>query len=235
MQYVHFCNEATTLNEVIEPPPTFSTIKPRGRKVQETRRRIAEASLRLYQRDGYSRTTLAAIAGAAGVSARTLYLHFPTKEDTLKYWREDGFAHLLPGIMAQLPPGLSPVDAAIAGSYRLLETQDPAHSEVIDRLLESDLALLPHKHAISVLIEYLLFESLCLAWPAPQSRLPLRRIAALVAGAMRVAMDRWREEGATAPIAEWLAEELAIVRPVLAAAERACAKRLPAPAGAADS
>lgn len=210
------------LSEPTQPVAGFSTIRPRGRKVQETRRRIAEASLRLYQRDGYSRTTLAAIASEAGVSARTLYLHFPTKEDTLKYWREDGFAHLLPGIMAQLPSGLSPVEAAIAGIYRLLATQDPDHSEIIDRLLESDVSLLPHKHAISVLIEYLLFDSLCRAWPRPEARLGLRRIASLVAGAMRVAMDRWRDEGARAPIAQWLAQELAIVRPVLAVAQESC-------------
>jgi AcrR family transcriptional regulator len=48
-----------------------------------TRRRIAEAALELFQRQGYAETTIDQIAAAAGVGRRTIFRHFPTKEAIL--------------------------------------------------------------------------------------------------------------------------------------------------------
>src|SRR5580704_12931557 len=45
----------------------------------ETRRRIREAAEKLFLRDGYVPTTMTAVASAAGVAERTVYLVFPTK------------------------------------------------------------------------------------------------------------------------------------------------------------
>lgn len=45
----------------------------------ETRRTLAEHALRLFQQQGYDETTVEEIASAAGVSARTFFLHFATK------------------------------------------------------------------------------------------------------------------------------------------------------------
>jgi AcrR family transcriptional regulator len=45
----------------------------------ETRRTLAEHALRLFQERGFDETTVDEIAAAAGVSARTFFLHFPTK------------------------------------------------------------------------------------------------------------------------------------------------------------
>jgi len=45
----------------------------------ETRRLLAEHALRLFRDDGFEETTVEAIAAAAGVSARTFFLHFSTK------------------------------------------------------------------------------------------------------------------------------------------------------------
>jgi len=51
------------------------------REVQrlETRRTLAEHALRLFSTNGYDETTVEDIAGAAGVSPRTFFLHFSTK------------------------------------------------------------------------------------------------------------------------------------------------------------
>ena len=48
-----------------------------------TRRRIAEAALELFQRQGYAETTFDQIAAAARVGRRTIFRHFPTKEAIL--------------------------------------------------------------------------------------------------------------------------------------------------------
>ena len=59
----------------------------RERRKVETRQLLQRQALRLFRRDGYDQTTMNAIAEAAGVSAMTVYRHFPTKED-LVIWDE---------------------------------------------------------------------------------------------------------------------------------------------------
>src|SRR3954454_24921949 len=44
-----------------------------------TRDRICSAAEDLFLRDGYARTTIRAVAGAAGVAEATIYLAFPNK------------------------------------------------------------------------------------------------------------------------------------------------------------
>jgi AcrR family transcriptional regulator len=60
-----------------------ATIGLRERKKQQTREALARAALRLFVDRGYDETTLADIAEAAGVSTRTIFAYFPSKEDIL--------------------------------------------------------------------------------------------------------------------------------------------------------
>ncbi|APE23103.1 MULTISPECIES: TetR family transcriptional regulator [Streptomyces] len=53
----------------------------RERQRTETRRAIQAHAVRLFTGRGYDEVTVADVAGAAGVSAMTVYRHFPTKED----------------------------------------------------------------------------------------------------------------------------------------------------------
>ncbi|MEA2176884.1 MAG: hypothetical protein QOG77_181 [Solirubrobacteraceae bacterium] len=49
-----------------------------------TRRAILDAAQRLFERDGYAASTMAAIAAEAGVSAKTVYLAFESKSGVLR-------------------------------------------------------------------------------------------------------------------------------------------------------
>jgi TetR/AcrR family transcriptional regulator, regulator of autoinduction and epiphytic fitness len=56
----------------------------RARQARETRRRIVEAAARLFVRDGYAATSVAAIAEAAGVAVPTVYAAFRSKAGLLR-------------------------------------------------------------------------------------------------------------------------------------------------------
>src|SRR6185436_16097443 len=49
-----------------------------------TRLEILEAAQRLFERDGYVATTMAAVAAEAGVALKTVYLAFETKGGLLR-------------------------------------------------------------------------------------------------------------------------------------------------------
>ena len=67
------------------PVKTRSYNSPRRREqAAATRRQILEAAQPLFERDGWSETTMAKIAEAAGVSLKTVYLGFETKSGVLR-------------------------------------------------------------------------------------------------------------------------------------------------------
>lgn len=51
------------------------------RRHAETRTQIADAAVRLFIERGFAETTMDDVAEAAGVSRRTVYRHFPSKDD----------------------------------------------------------------------------------------------------------------------------------------------------------
>lgn len=56
----------------------------REEQARQTQRRILDAALRLFLEQGYTATTMAAIAAAAGVSAQTVYKAFGSKPALVK-------------------------------------------------------------------------------------------------------------------------------------------------------
>jgi AcrR family transcriptional regulator len=53
----------------------------RESKKLRTRQEIADAAMRLFAKHGFDRVTVADVAADAGVSEKTVYNYFPTKED----------------------------------------------------------------------------------------------------------------------------------------------------------
>jgi AcrR family transcriptional regulator len=81
MQY--YCMIAVILHpmsETVNPRPAGL----RAARVAETEQRIIAAARALFIRDGYAATTLTAVADAARVGHRTVYVRFGTKADLLK-------------------------------------------------------------------------------------------------------------------------------------------------------
>src|ERR671937_2719513 len=68
-----------------EPVKSRRYESPRRRaQAAATRREILEAAQRLFERQGYAATTMAAIAAEAGVALKTVYVAFETKSGLLR-------------------------------------------------------------------------------------------------------------------------------------------------------
>ena len=136
----------------------------RERKKQQTRQALITAAVRLFEQQGYERTTVAEIAEAADVSTRTFFLHFPAKEDVLlansQVRVEIGLQEIAnrgPGelpstvlaravegmitntLQTDLPEGVTGLRASLATSSptlqaRMLERVLSAHAELADAL-----------------------------------------------------------------------------------------------------
>ncbi len=67
----------------------------RARKKRVARAAIAATARRLFAERGFDAVTVAEIAAAADVSEKTVFNHFPTKEDLAFAGREEGIAQLV--------------------------------------------------------------------------------------------------------------------------------------------
>jgi AcrR family transcriptional regulator len=75
-----------------------------------TERSLREAALKLFASQGYDTTTIEEIAEKAGVSARTFFRYFPTKESVLYLHERLWFQSLRETFLGQ-PPSMSDIDA----------------------------------------------------------------------------------------------------------------------------
>jgi AcrR family transcriptional regulator len=78
----------------------------RERKKRQTREAIAQAAMELFVAHGYDRVTVADVARAADVSEKTVFNHFPTKEDLVLHGGQERRAALIEAIRTR-PPGSS--------------------------------------------------------------------------------------------------------------------------------
>lgn len=101
-------------------------LKQREQQRLETRRRVFEAAIEIFRRDGVQACRIEDIAGIAGVSRGTFYFHFPTKDAVLSEFLADAEAEFVEAVQA-LPPQ-APIDQVVdatAGSMAVSWSQDP--------------------------------------------------------------------------------------------------------------
>ncbi|MFJ9082529.1 TetR/AcrR family transcriptional regulator [Streptomyces sp. NPDC102384] len=84
---------------------------------------ILETALRLFTEQGYDETTTAQIAREAGVSQRTLFRYFGTKEDLLGGGQEQ-FGQVLTDAIDEQPAGADIWDTLRAGLAAVLALHD---------------------------------------------------------------------------------------------------------------
>jgi AcrR family transcriptional regulator len=94
--------------------PTEPGVGLRERKKVETYDTIAATARQLFASRGYAGVTVAEIADVAGVSVKTLFKYFASKEDLFFEQREFDLRETLLGLVSRREPGQSPFDAMVA-------------------------------------------------------------------------------------------------------------------------
>lgn len=115
----------------------------RERKKQQTWLALHRAALRLATAHGVAEVTTEHIATAAGVSPRTFFNYFPTKEAALVGLRPDRMSPMI-RTLQELDPALPPVEAMFITCRTLLDdfTDDPDLWRQRRELLAADASLL---------------------------------------------------------------------------------------------
>ena len=176
----------------------------RERKRRETSERIIEKGLKLFVKNGYEATTLDAIAEAAGISRRTFFYYFKSKEDVLLAAHDSGFREALKPAMLDESPDQAPLDAVQKCLIKLASRYETKESIVFDRLMQSTEALRARKEAVFVETEQILLEAMCERWPSAGQRDGLRLVAMVAMGTLRLALDRWKQNDAARSLAYYV-------------------------------
>jgi len=84
-----------------------------GRWEPDARGRVMQAALELFSERGFEQTTVAEIAGRAGLTERTFFRHFADKREVL-FAGTDALRDLLVSTLASAPQAAAPIGAVVA-------------------------------------------------------------------------------------------------------------------------
>nr|WP_305123414.1 TetR/AcrR family transcriptional regulator [Roseomonas sp. GC11] len=108
------------------------------------------AALELFEKQGFAETTIHQIADAVDVSARTLLRYFPTKEDVVVSWVEEGMSVFLSSFADR--PASEPAHVSLLASARAMLAHYQSQAEfylTIERAIASSPAIRARKLEMS--------------------------------------------------------------------------------------
>ncbi|MFI7223945.1 TetR/AcrR family transcriptional regulator [Nonomuraea angiospora] len=167
----------------------------RERKKEQTRRRIAEVALRLFDERGYDAVTVNEIAEAAGVAKVTLFNYFPTKDCLVI----EGVKEDLAAIVAGRGEGRSPLQV-LREHYRSMAAQGAGAVDVEAllarvRVISSSPALMGALHGVHMSERHELAEALGEAYPGDD--LTARLMAGQISAAVTTVQEAFFQRIAT--------------------------------------
>ncbi len=172
----------------------------RERRRRELARVIAAAAVDLFERNGFTETTIDEIAAAAGISRTTFFRHCATKEAAVLV-DDAGLEVELVDIATRAPAGRALQDLADAWEAMTgVFDDDPAGRDRflrVRRLMKSNPALL----AAGLARDAQLTDHLAAALAARDDvdEIDARAIATVFASGMRLAFDEWTRRADAAP------------------------------------
>lgn len=167
----------------------------RARRVAATRRAIGEAAIDLFVEKGFHETTLEDIAHRAGVSRRSIFNYFPTKQAAAFPDHEQRLDWLVAELAALEDVSFGAAADVIAAGVRDFAANTSGRDRYrllmeIPELREQDMR--DDLHYEDALTDYFLSES---PKPTDDQRFDARRQAAQLVGAYRAALMTWATAG----------------------------------------
>lgn len=183
----------------------------------ETRQRLLDTAQQLVSEHGYSGTTVAQIAQAAGVTERTFFRHFESKTDLfLTNWRT--IASSMEGAMRELP-AITPVfDVAVAGlcsfargAQTIIDKEEPATMDAF----ANNVPVLAMFETVLALEEVL---SSTLAWRLglDAEQVEVRSVANATVGVLRATIRSYSIGNRKRPLPRRVVRTMELLRPLYA-------------------
>jgi AcrR family transcriptional regulator len=176
------------------PPPTGV----RERKRRETLRRITDAGVRLFIEKGFDGTTVDEVAVAAGISRRTFFHYFDSKDDILLSLQSD-IGELFAAEVRRAPTADTPFEVVRDAALTVCASFPHDDMLALDRLMRGSASVQARKQASYRQQEEALFSALRERWPEPERETRLRVVAMVAVGATRLASETFSRENGTRP------------------------------------
>lgn len=171
-----------------------------------TRREIAKAALALFVRDGYDAVGLEAIAEASGMSLRSLYRYFSTKDEVLSPIVTEGTGELAALIAAR--PARESLATAVRRAYEAQQPDGGGRPQDLIGLLVGVPALRSRWLSDLRTLEDALVPVVHQRAKQPVSAEEAQLTAAAIVSAMRIVLESALRPGAAEPSGETLGDAL---------------------------
>ena len=180
----------------------------RERNRRATLQRIADVGMELFLANGFDATTLDEIAAAAGISRRTFFYYFRSKDDILLA-HIAGYDDALRASIRDHTSAGEPIDVVREALLEMSARFQTSRTVAISRLIRESEVLSSRKHRNDLHREQVVYETLCELWPGKDRRDRLRLVAMAASGALRIAVDAWLEQGGKRQLTKYVEDAFA--------------------------
>jgi AcrR family transcriptional regulator len=170
----------------------------RGRKRAETHGRIQAEAMRLFLEHGFEATTLDEIAAAAGVSRRSLFHYFASKEEIVFSTKAD-FPDLIAEAIGRRPENEPLLDMVENALVDLATRYQSAQARDLARLIQDTPALSAGDQAKYEKVERVLAKALADQKGVPETDIACRVTAATAIGILKLSIAAWLAGDDAAP------------------------------------
>ncbi len=174
----------------------------REHKKRQTRRLIAEVGLNLFLAKGYEATTVDEIVATAGISRRTFFHYFKSKDEILLAQLDSYVEALKLAVLDEASTGARPVETARAALLAFSSLFETPHAIAIARLMRGNETLRVRGAGGHHRLENALHEGLSARFPELERRDRLRIVAMASIAVLRFAIDRWFEQNCERSLGE---------------------------------
>ncbi|MGB2572109.1 TetR/AcrR family transcriptional regulator [Micromonospora citrea] len=181
----------------------------REQRRAETQRMIQAHAVRLFVERGYDGTTVNDVAEAAGVSAMTVYRHFPTKEDLVLVDQNGPLVAERIAATAAGQPLVRRIGSALVDSARTLTAGGDRFLLARLRLMISTPALRARHLDNHYVLQQAIVDGLGDEAADPDTAFQAAAAASACLAAMHTALVRWAEDDGRTDLPDLVAKALA--------------------------